>query len=656
MKKTLALLLCLLLAGLCACGNPGGAGTEPDTTTVPATSDPLLESTGPQDETGLPDEPFEFSCAVNGTSFFAVLNDGELYHAPLDASQHPKRIPLPLRFEDKALDQAHQLHMEAWRCDTQIFETAKDSLIVGRRVEGNRFAKFRVSLESFGAEPLGISEEAALAPEKIEGDTVTLGKYTYFLETETFQENPSSWNVLTVKLYKGKSKDFNKAEPVYEWKETLYGQAEPPVSFWQLGDIIIMTSTVFGNEWDNDPERKQLGMFLAFNTAIDKPLIESDQRGMVLHDYTPEFVPAPEVEIYSDYVLTPAYIYAVSGGALYRMPRGDIAKQEQIALPEKHDKTALVDSSICGFTEKYLYICRSAAPKDEENYDYTAKRVTYRVALGSLKAELVDAYDSAELPRYNPADGSLLYITDGSIEAFHPDSGKRSKVLNFGDYLGGMENHIDGWFNLPDGTAALKLWNGWASGFATCILFDANDSVRIADRYDLPMVKRQVIEKAEESPRNQAEKHLAKRDDIVTYITCGDYVYYAQVVGNQDEEYVQEKNLYSVKTDGSGLKLLRAKTNIFNLMVFEGKLHCLAYLPGEDFYEESYGFYALGMDGKVTKTIANGYDGEWGGTGLEHVGDLIAVKHYVHWSSENGLSCLYDPKSGAMFSPQVPED
>ncbi|MCL2299542.1 MAG: hypothetical protein FWC27_05285 [Firmicutes bacterium] len=121
MRKMLATLLCLTFLGLFACGTPTSNATDEST----AATTIAVETTVPPQEK----EAFAFApaYAVNSAYFFAVLDDGELYIAPLDASRRPRRIPLPLRYKGESFEWEPQPHMEAQRFDTRICETAEDT-------------------------------------------------------------------------------------------------------------------------------------------------------------------------------------------------------------------------------------------------------------------------------------------------------------------------------------------------------------------------------------------------------------------------------------------------------------------------------------------------------------------------------------------------
>lgn len=373
--------------------------------------------------------------------------------------------------------------------------------------------------------------------------------------------------------------------------------------------------------------------------------------GRISYDY--QTVPRGEYEINSSYVIAPEYIYAMHEGELYRLLRSDISQQQRIALPEKHDGIAMMHTDICGFTQQYMFVSRSG---EAGYYDELAKRVIYRVDLNTLQGEFLTAVDSSEPPRYNPEENSLLYLPQKKmdyygeadefwVEAYDIDSGKRSRVIDIAVYRGHGEGGVNGWWNLPeDGSPALRIWNGWDSGYATHIIFGQGNAPRLADGYSIPRYPYEEIPAPCMEPRNKAEKSLATREDIVCYATHMGNVYYVQRM----DQMSYESNFYRVKTDGSGETLLRAKTNIFELWSEDDRLFCFAGLP--DDFNEAYGFYLLNDSGKVAQTIAHGYDGEWACTYIERLDELMLFLEGNHWRSEDVLLAVYDPTRGEVFS------
>jgi len=538
----------------------GGSPNISDTGFM-ALYDPAADALFTLWEPGAPKDRFPgedthtLSWATNAMHFFAALDEysysdtssnGELYYAPLDASSLPRRIPLPVAYEGRTL------------YDVRIGEVTKDSLVIGRCASREDrtgpWALFRVSLDTFVAESLGLGDAPALP------DT----------------------------------------EPDKALFKTLFPK----------------------DEWDT---LKLAGR---------------------------ESVPPPDYELFSDYATTPSHIYAVRGGELFRMPIGNIAKQEKVSLPKKYK-----GMEICGLTEQWLFVSGCAVERDEY---YGAGRVTtWRIDLKTFKVKQVDESEMAGYPRYNPQSDSLLYLSPREEDSYRPSpvvsavnlsTGKRGTVVDFTDYFsGGGEYHLDGWFNAPDGVAALKIWVGWDSGYATCIVFGKDDAIRFVDISEIPEAAVKNGDASNGSPRGEAEKRLAENEDIICYAAHGGYVYYVEAAGPADDRW-QTKNLCRVTEKGGDKTLLRAKTNIFRLMEYGGKLHCLADLPDSE--GEEFGFYLLDENGKVAQTIAQGWDGEWGGCDVERKGNFILFVYQGHWSSEDSLRCIYDPKIGAVFSTQ----
>jgi hypothetical protein len=346
-----------------------------------------------------------------------------------------------------------------------------------------------------------------------------------------------------------------------------------------------------------------------------------------------ESVPRPDYEFTECYARTPTHIFAVRGGKpwvhgneLCRMPLDDIAKQEKIPLPGKFDEIA-----ICGLTERWLFVSIGQAPLGEhDSYPKLQSATTYRLSLDTLKPEKIDEGKMNQYPRYNAASNSLLSIRDKTVEALNLDTGKRSEIYNFSAYYNpDNDAHIRGWANTPDGPS-LEILGNWWDGPFYCIVFDGGNTGRMMDRADVPGWY-------EPQPENSVGDH----------ITCGEYVYYVQATDEQIDVYRYVNNLYRMKIDGSDVKLLRAKTNIFSMMAVNGKLCCMAWLPNHE--DDAFGFYALGEDGKVVKTIDTGWLGEWADYDWGRLGDLIMFYFDASSYAENAISCLYDPATGATF-------
>lgn|GEM_PF-2986494 len=372
------------------------------------------------------------------------------------------------------------------------------------------------------------------------------------------------------------------------------------------------------------------------------------------HKYR-EILPRPDYEFTEYYAKTPTHIFAVRGGKpfqrgneLYRMPLTDISQQEKIPLPGKFDEIA-----ICGLTEKWLFVSVGQTVYDESSGSPQVKStITYKLPLDSYKTEKIDEYKIDWYPRYNAASNSLLYLQEKTVEALHLNTSKRSTVFDFSDYYcSANDSVIRGWFNAPDGTVVLDIIAHWWAGTQNCIAIGKDNAVQVMDVCDIPWYTQL------KGPQNEAEEQLEKRgydsdrDTYVnTYITCGAYVYYVENVKNTN----RTRNLYRVKPDGTAKELLRAGTHIFSLVAVKDKLCCLAFAPytaedGTVHESDDIGFYSLHEDGKLNKVIDTGWLGEWADYGWERFGDLIMFGIHSWGSSENAMSCIYDPATSATF-------
>ena len=369
--------------------------------------------------------------------------------------------------------------------------------------------------------------------------------------------------------------------------------------------------------------------------------------------------PPPETvstgyEFTISYAKTPTHIFAARGGALYRMPLKDIARQEKIPLPKQFDELAF-----SGLTEKWLYVSGGTKSSDEE-YNLQGS-VTYRISLETLNVEKIDESNSKTdwYPRYNAASDSLLYIQGHTVEAFDLGTSKRGMVFDFKKYLGA--SGTKSWMNTPDGKVVLDILLDWWDGGDNCLVFDENNKVQVMSDDDFPwgwqlQTPQQPLNKAEEAlekrtwdhkenPRNY-ESDEPEYIYVDEYVTCGDYVYYVEA-GWTNENHLD--HFYRVKTDGTEKTLLRAGANIRSLMAVNKKLFCLA--PRADNSEE-LGFYALDENGNVIKAISYGYDGEWSWVNFMRFGDLIMFYEGLNGHRETRLITLYDPATGAVFSTE----
>ena len=361
-----------------------------------------------------------------------------------------------------------------------------------------------------------------------------------------------------------------------------------------------------------------------------------------------ESVPRPDYEFTEYFAKTPTHIFATRGGKpfehgneLYRMPLGDISRQEKIALPGQFDEIA-----ICGLSEQWLFVSTGQTVIDEgSSYPRLLSAVTYRISLKTLKSEQVDECLNKSpkygiYPRYNAGSDSLLYIRDSVVEALPLGTENRNEVFDFSDqYNPASDAHVRGWANTPDGPS-LEILGDWWDGPFYCIVFDSNNIGRVMDREDMLKYAQPEPNKVEEELKdhNYSDEQITF---VYSYATCGNYVYYVE------ESYsTKERNLYRVKLDGTGKELLRKNTNIFSLMEVNDKLFCLAHWPEDS---EGMGFYSLDEKGQLLKVIDTGWSGEWAWYGWERFGEFIMFYFEAQAYAEKAISSLYSPLTGATF-------
>jgi len=634
MKKLLAILLCLIFVGLCACGKPV---EEPmDETTAMTTI--ATEITEPPQEDEEPLESMRPSYALTATRFYAVGKGGRenagsaLLYVPLDNLSQVRRVPLPIHYEGKWLrelriDSVDDKWITLTVCAAKEYYQADTEIA---------YVRLRVALDTFSCEFFGESKVLPNIEQAPQAEYLPVNEAEKALIYADGNEGILNYMALNGICY------------CIKQTESDHG-----ISLYSIDENGAISDALLESRWsrfENDKLERLGDMILWINesqvVALYDPVTgQAFQADNYYNNWDWEALPKPEYEFTLSYAKTPTHIFASRGGELYRMPLNDIAQQEKISLPKKFD-----DIAISGLTKQCLYVSGGRTNIDEgSSYPRLLSTVTYRISLETLKVEQVDESEVGEIPRYgiypryNAASNSLLYVRDHAVEALKLDTGKRSKIFDFdGYYLG--DSCVRGWLNAPDGEVVLDILGNWWDGPTNYAIFGKGNAVRMSDRGSYWF----GTEMPEHKP-NRAEKELEKRNDIDTYVTCGDYVYYVERTEEIYDDYYRVKNLYRMKTDSSNNKLLRAKTNIFSLMAVNDNLCCLAWLPS---HSEEMGFYALDENGKVTRTIGHGYDGEWGGSGWRRFGELIMFNDYMHGSAEDELLVLYDPSTGAVFSRQ----
>jgi len=383
-----------------------------------------------------------------------------------------------------------------------------------------------------------------------------------------------------------------------------------------------------------------------------------------------EITPPLDYEIMYGFAKTPTHYYAAHDSGIVRAPIGDIARQEKVPLPEKHEGMKLAGAEICGVTKDYLFVNMWEARKKirdtygdgaDDYYEYEDYEnrmcVTYRIKMGSWEAEFlaVGKYGGAyPLPWYNSVSDSLLIprYNDGSptVEAMPMDTRKRISVESCGGW----------WCNTLDGRAVKRGFTfGDEDDIDVCYVYDAENQAQLTRIRDLNLPKYWDWRKRE-APKNKAEEAILATYGneesgptdyyISTYASCGNYTYF---VGYSYE--TQQSNLYRRNTDGTGRKLLRENTNIDYLVSAGGKLFCRAYHPTvrNEWGAGQLDMYLLNEDGKVEEVLFSYGEDTEGNSGYSifPYDDKIIIEYHVIYSRP-GFLFLYDPATGARFPAQ----
>jgi len=299
--------------------------------------------------------------------------------------------------------------------------------------------------------------------------------------------------------------------------------------------------------------------------------------------------PAEGYSFGSYYAVTPEHFYFIElrfigtredgnlwGHHLWRTPWNDITKKTEIPLPK--DSDGLVGSpGICGITSKWLFVSMERGELRDNKL--------YRISRETGKTEFMS--DCYGLPWYNAGSDSLLMLQCNNdsehkcgiqdrctyhLEALNVATGELS-VLYDGKSIDPI-GYSDNWLTLDDGTISL-------TGSKKHIRIDAANRVR------------------EEPDPDHGRMYTS------TQAECYGLLY--SVEAKEDDV----KNLYRMKLDGTGKKLLRAKTNVEQLLEVNGKLYALAkYLqPQTDPSNYDVMLHELDIDGKPLWNKACGTDG-----------------------------------------------
>jgi len=365
--------------------------------------------------------------------------------------------------------------------------------------------------------------------------------------------------------------------------------------------------------------------------------------------------PPLDYEIINGFAKTPTHYYAPYDGGIVRAPIDNIARQEKIPLPDSYEGMKLSGAEICGITEKWLFVnVWEAREKIRHEYeggyweseDYEDRTcVTYRIAIGSWKAEAIAAgvYNYRRpLPWYNAVSDSLLIPGEAGFDVMPLSTRKRVPGVLDSDQM-----MVPYWRNAMDGRAVLvdpcsdqqEEYRFYVFDKSNQVCFSALEGINFPVRYGT------------EAPKNKAEEELRKltRNDgwINEYVTCGEYVYYILY-----EDGIP--NFYRVRTDGTERMLLREKTNIQVLCSAGDMLFCLAYnptfRPKNDWEGGQIDICHLNKEGKVDKVLFHYQEDTEGnsGYGLLLYGNKVLVVGFSIYGP-GYFVFLYDPATGAKF-------
>lgn len=369
-----------------------------------------------------------------------------------------------------------------------------------------------------------------------------------------------------------------------------------------------------------------------------------------------------DYEIYKGLAKTLSHYYIAKYGGIVRVPIADLAKQESVPLPEHHEDMELSGAEICGITEKWLFVNR-------ENKE-SRTIVTCRIAMETWKTDIISANTSGD-PWYHPASDSLLIRHDGTIPQ-ETDDGRYwiQTLIDVIPLSTGVRRTIEwvgdqsysGWQNTLDGCAVLS--SGYdddgpsdypSSG--TVLVFDSENQAKAVEANTLRFARHIGWWGKTEAPKNEAERRLYEKEDILTYATCGDYVYYTE----QQETEEFSFDLFRIKMDNSEKKLLRKDTNISRLCSVGGRLFAegenptviLDYCDG--LYDIEIGIYLLNSEGNVEETLHRFWSDNQTGNSSDFMvpyGDQLMVMRWELYS-EPLILFLYDPATGAVFTAQT---
>jgi len=353
---------------------------------------------------------------------------------------------------------------------------------------------------------------------------------------------------------------------------------------------------------------------------------------------------APEGFAYTaTYASSPTHFYAVTDEGLYSAPLNNIARQRKITPPAKYRN--LTSASICGLSDQGLYVSWYG-----DDYDAPSRFATCLVDTDTFESTVLDDGKYECAPWLNAASGSLLFVArigEGAwrMEALRLRDSKRETIFDDASVLFFSGIWLGHWHNTADGKVALELTVNDTPSDSGYILIDRNNKAASAAYRSIRFVE---AWRDDATPQNRAEERLEARGvGVWRYVTCGSYVYYVE-----EDSATGQNNLYRVKPDSTGRELLRAKTNIYQLLALHGALYALAFVPSSFSDAPGYrvGFYSLKEDGTVDTELTCVWEGEDNVHSLYPLGNLVQMNTYFVYGCRDGyFVALYDPATGALL-------
>jgi hypothetical protein len=350
---------------------------------------------------------------------------------------------------------------------------------------------------------------------------------------------------------------------------------------------------------------------------------------------------------------------------LYRLPLSDISQAQAVALPVEYEGNILGEIGIVGVNEQWLFVSRTwYAPEGDIDFYDAWPYVTYRIALDTLQAQVIDVGFYYCVPRYHAASNSILFAhNDGGydgiyggtaaefrLEALNLANNNRSVIYEFEST--NLHSRTAGWWNIDDGAVLFENREWWGSTGSDFVLIDAQ--LR-ASAVEDPEEMYEILFPHPGWPDALAEiMNAADGMGFMTHIVHDGWIYFTQMDMQASSDVNNVHNLYRVRLDGTDRELLRANTNIRQLETVGGTLFAMANDPtrqaqGTDWYGEPIAFYILNERGQWVETLAQANVGENQGFWLAPLGGMMAVRFGGGFWIDSSIYALYNPATGALF-------